>query len=543
MKDNGGGNVEVRDLSKGSRGEVKVWQIFGQGGVHIPGSLLISPDGKQIAGSGMIGLSVMPNAAHSSSTLVKNGGRGEPGNGNPVGWSPDGTSLLIVGGRGAARGFRWLNIDDGLIRELGDFGPVDMEDGGPSLSPDGQFVAYSLRRTRETRQSPIYTATVNGSGKTPVVTPLVTDGLNSDPIWTPDGRRVLFIRESQGTAELWAVGVRDGKAAGAPSLILKNLGGIPVGITRDGVFYYAKQLPGSNRWVTVDMEAGGARIRGSALHVIGSLEGVPDGEANISPNGEFMVYNRGSLVIYSMETSKERVLDGVRGFRIAWLHDSSGFMQWRSDAGGSSLYRVDVASGNSTKLLHDDHPLGTSRPIAVSPDDKTVYSSLPNTTTNGSDIVAFNLSTGQVRTVHPNAEIIGYDIALAVSHDGRTLALNLRNGIARVGVDGTGFQALVSRTSELQSFSKAAWTADDQNILFAAELVDPLAGPTVARQQNSRIMRVAAAGGRPESTGIDVEGEIRSISLSGNGSRLVYALRNPESSEIWSIDLSSVLQQ
>jgi Tol biopolymer transport system component len=95
----------------------------------------------------------------------------------------------------------------------------------------------------------------------------------------------------------------------------------------------------------------------------------------------------------------------------------------------------------------------------------------------------------------------------------------------------------------LQSFSKAAWTADDQNILFAAELVDPLAGPTVARQQNSRIMRVAAAGGRPESTGIDVEGEIRSISLSGNGSRLVYALRNPESSEIWSIDLSSVLQQ
>jgi hypothetical protein len=109
--------------------------------------------------------------------------------------------------------------------------------------------------------------------------------------------------------------------------------------------------------------------------------------------------------------------------------------------------------------------------------------------------------------------------AVALSPDGRTLAIASEQLLATVGVDGSGFKQIYSGAVA----NKLEWTADGKSILF----IQP---NSVA----SRIMRISAAGGTPEFTGISAEG-LTLFDLSPDGSRLAYAA-GANRSEIWALD-------
>jgi Tol biopolymer transport system component len=79
------------------------------------------------------------------------------------------------------------------------------------------------------------------------------------PVWTPDGKRILFGSNRSGTMGAWLLQVADGKAQGSPELIKPDLGPnfTPMGFARNGSYYYGIDMMGSDVYVAeLDLTTG-----------------------------------------------------------------------------------------------------------------------------------------------------------------------------------------------------------------------------------------------------------------------------------------------
>ncbi|HEX2460889.1 MAG TPA: hypothetical protein VHJ58_12150, partial [Vicinamibacterales bacterium] len=108
--------------------------------------------------------------------------------------SPDGRSLAFVSSRSGQADIWMLEVATGALRN------VTKHPGGdfrPSWSPDGQWIAFSsdrdskgLKFTFATLQTTdIYLVRTDGSGLRRVT---VRDALAGGPVWSPDGKRILY---------------------------------------------------------------------------------------------------------------------------------------------------------------------------------------------------------------------------------------------------------------------------------------------------------------------------------------------------------------
>jgi Tol biopolymer transport system component len=347
-------------------------------------------------------------------------------------------------------------------------------------------------------------------------------------VWAPDGRRILFIRNRAGTNDLWSIAIQDGKAVGNASQLLSNIGKVSInGITASGILYYTKERVVVRRPMAAEMAPGGARLPGAVSHVLAGFDGAE--RPTISPNGKFVVFFRrattgeNKAVVYSFETREERVLDTRSGSTPVWLHDSSGFLLRMPDG----VYRVDLKTGTPTKLR--DLPRPMTQAMALSQDDNVLFEAIGG-------IFKTDLRTGDRREVMSAPTVPTTISAISLSHDGRTIAMTesgpqlsgpqqRRASIATVGVDGQGYRLIADQIADGGAI---AWTRDDQSILFFAD---------------SKFMRVPAAGGSPVFTGIDLEGGASgSLSVSDDGTRIVYGATATEPSELWALDLSLLLK-
>jgi Tol biopolymer transport system component len=131
-------------------------------------------------------------------------------------WSPDGTKIAFVSDRDAVSDgdddindiiffdIYVMNADDGSGQtRLTD---NDGFDGHPSWSPDGTKIAFSSERdgTEESRNYEIYVMNLDGSGQT-----RLTDEPDADdfqPSWSPDGTKIAFVRDS----DIYVMNANDG---------------------------------------------------------------------------------------------------------------------------------------------------------------------------------------------------------------------------------------------------------------------------------------------------------------------------------------------
>ncbi len=109
-----------------------------------------------------------------------------PGQNSGAAFSPDGKSIYLgmSMGSGAADIYR-INISGEVITRLtkGPAGAINVE---PTLSPDGQKIAFSSERGGRPM---IYVMNSDGGG----IKRLTFDGVyNSSPSWSPDGKKIAF---------------------------------------------------------------------------------------------------------------------------------------------------------------------------------------------------------------------------------------------------------------------------------------------------------------------------------------------------------------
>jgi hypothetical protein len=119
-------------------------------------------------------------------------------------WSPDGRKVAFASNREEDTGFQIyvMNVDGSDQKRLGDVQPGD--NSHPTWSPDGSQIVFQSKR--DTNLDPqddnfdIYVMNSDGDD----IKQLTTHGADdSEPSWSPDGRKIAFLSERSGQDEIY----------------------------------------------------------------------------------------------------------------------------------------------------------------------------------------------------------------------------------------------------------------------------------------------------------------------------------------------------
>jgi Tol biopolymer transport system component len=173
-----------------------------------------SPDGRRIAFVITTRLYVANADGSGRRTLARVEGSGDN---NSLAWSPDGQKLLFVKGFGAAplcatcSRLYVLNADGSGLRDLtrnlggsvpGAGPPSPANQRGPASdpvwSPDGRKIAFVRLNTRHG----VYVINADGSAVRNL-TPRPRGAAYAAPAWSPDGRKITFTSERDGNSEIY----------------------------------------------------------------------------------------------------------------------------------------------------------------------------------------------------------------------------------------------------------------------------------------------------------------------------------------------------
>ena len=462
-----------------------------------------SRDGRRVAFSDGHTLKIVSTEAGATPrTLVDNP---EFGYVNPSAWSPQDQAILVEILRTGDQTWQiaFVSTDTGAVRVLKSIdwrheGPQDR----PALSPDGRYVVYSALATnppstrtgirRNSGDKRVYLLAADGQTPERTLTGL---GKHHRPVWTADGRHVVFTAGS----DLWSVAVSDGRAAGEPVLLKAGVGDVDtIGVAPGGVLYYYRlQEPVHQISIAGVGGAGSVPARETRTTLSGRTPAW-------SPDSQSLAYSRintsnliADVVVHSLETSDERVFAGPT------VEASLNLPVWSPDGSAlfarSGQYRLDVKAGATREMPQLVLPpnIGLSFSSGISPDGRSLVTVLSDRDAKSApwSIGLFEIATGELRKRLPIQGDINNDSwgRAVLSPDGRTVAFqHVVNGEARLSrLDlESGTDRPIVRDFKSPA-GPVAWTRDSSSLLFVTD---------------GRVMKVDAAGGPAQDTGMRIEG-------------------------------------
>src|SRR5262245_10449300 len=488
---------------------------------------VVSPDSHRIAYAWFnqekfYELRVIAVDGSDSRTLYRNE---EAGFVQPSAWSPDGKEILTLFFRkDSVSQIALVSTTDGSVRVLKSLNwvyPKKMD-----FSPDGRFIVYDTFGRDGKRERDIFVLSTDGTREVALVEHPADDLF---PLWSPDGKKIVFASDRAGTMDLWAIPVEDGKPQGSATLVRRNPGRIlPMGMTRGGALFYGLRTGTSDVYVA-SFDPGTAQVVGRA--VLASRRS-PGGNSapEWSPDGKFLAYfsRRGTenfgqearvVSIRALETGEERDLATKLAHleSIRWSRDGRYFLAAGSDRRSrGGLYRVDVRSGDVAPIVQDE--LATFRGLEGiwSADGEGVFYVLR------SEIRLRSLQTAQEKSLYlaaPSTRIRH----LALAPDGGRLAFVSNEGtqaeVLRVmPVDGGAARELFRLAAG--GSTGAEWTPDGRNLIL-----------TAAGEGTPEIWCVSLEGGQPLKMAIpaDWQGSLR---VHPDGRRIAFTAGNTRS-EVW----------
>ena len=194
------------------------WTTEGQGWTYFP---VWSPDGKEVVymysdwkPEGMeLHISTLQGEKH---TLLRSESNAQL---IPRQWSADGNNILtFIQDSAGFYTIALVSASDGTITPLyktqweGKF-----IKGNASLSYDGKFVVFS-----DGPSDNLNLFIINADGGSPSkISSFPTN--EHEPLWSPDGKHIVFIKETKGESFLYGLEMNEGKPAGQPFLIKEGM--------------------------------------------------------------------------------------------------------------------------------------------------------------------------------------------------------------------------------------------------------------------------------------------------------------------------------
>jgi len=202
-------------------------------------------------------------------------------------WSPDGKSIAVEAvKRDRTKQIALVSVPTKSLQSLRS---VDWQSVGRIFfSPDGRWLAYDLPSSLANPERDVFVLSVDGARETHAVDHRGNDELVG---WSPDGKWLLFSSDRTGSNDLWAVSFHDGVSQDAPQLLKSGFErSTAIGMTRSGVLYYVqvKGGEGSSTLQIASADMGAGKI-GSPVDL---PKGYADSnvEPKWSPDGKQLAY-------------------------------------------------------------------------------------------------------------------------------------------------------------------------------------------------------------------------------------------------------------
>lgn len=409
-----------------------------------------------------------------------------------------------------------------------------------SLSPDGQWLAFDARDVGEPPRRDVVVVPANGGPRV-----MIAGGPTDDlfPVWTPDGRALLFVSDRAGSSGLWLQAMTAGRPVGAPRLLTGDLGRIadPLGITASGAFVYFRQtgmvdveiveLDGSGN-LAGEPSAAGTRYSGANMFPAWSLDG-----RRLAYRTELIGSRVHALGIRDLTGGSEHMVAASMAWIESprWSRDGTRLLiRGRDTARRYGFFVVNAVDGRTTpaKLVarNDEDTLGSAQ-WAPSGDAIVYY------TSKARAFVRLDLAHGHeeplaVLDVGTSMQVLP-DPGFAISARGRIAFVKRSRGtstsIALLGPGGTVEDLLMNSPGEV--FAGVAWMPDESSLLFTraktdSSLRDEDRWPSVWR------LELTTRHARP--LGL-AKRRLRNIAVSADGRRLAYTTGAP-TREPWIIE-------
>ncbi len=397
------------------------------------------------------------------------------------------------------------------------------------FSPDGKYIIYTSRPAAVPRRlARGYISSVDGDSEVPLVA-----GTSSvvNPVWTPDGSRVVFLSDRSGSNALWSVSVANGKPTAEPELLRKDADGVEiVDFVRDGMLFYGVTINLTDIYVagldpaTGKLTSEPRRVNDRAVgNSWGRIAWVPDGRSlsfwNRSP------FN--ALVIHTLATGEERELWRNGAGYAGWFPTGRSLMSHSGINGGQTVTfrRIDGETGAvQASWTVPGLPPGAAN-VTFPSDLMTLFFSRKDDIApcdgNRCTFVMFgrDLATGKDREIFRNK---GFFNNVSISRDGRQMAFTTidRDGQALMVVPTAGGAPReIYRRTEDRRLRGTDWTPDGS---FVVAMCGPSPGS---------IWSIPTRGGSPVRSPLRMRpSEKPAISPDG---RQIAFVGGSNTSEIW----------
>ena len=523
--------VEVRRVSGGR--PVRLTQDLR--GRHL--SPTWSPDGEQVAL-----ITLEENRASTLYAVPATGGaprvlfRSEPGAYlNGLSWSPDATHIAFKRDRGLYK----LEIEGGKLVHLADaWAPHSF-----AWSPRGDRIAFVSENSGYSNSSNIAPSSiwlVSAEGGAPK---RITSSahLNQSPAWWPDGHRLLFISNRDGTPDLYSVALTAASdPAGPPTRLTVGLNPLSFSLSADGSrLSYAKPVVDGDIWILplsgADGSEGSAPLRlAQATRLLSKRQVIET--LSLSPDGRWLAYdsNRGgNQDIYKVSVDGGEPIqltrDPADDFAPEWSPDGREIVFYSFRNGNRDLFVTDADGRELEQVTTSD---GSHAFPHWSPDGLSIVYQYNPHEAPGDFPTLYRVVRGQVheaggdegevawgRTEPLNQTLSG---GPRWSPDGRWIAYKGLRNISVLSVT-TGQESVL--VEGVSSAGPLIWAEDSESLLFAARL-----------DGVSAIWQIPRAGGAPQPV---AEGDriFPRFWFDTDGERIFFTQLESQEADIWVVEL------
>jgi Tol biopolymer transport system component len=485
----------------------------------------ISPDSRQVAYAWFneekfYELRVVATDGRSAPrTLFRNA---EAGFVQPSAWSPDGRRILtLLFRKDNISQIAMVGAGDGsfeVLKSLSWFYPKRMD-----LSPDGRWIVYDALEQPGLDRRDILLLAADGAREERLVRHPSNDLY---PLWSRDGRAVLFLSDRAGTLDLWAIAVDGGKAAGEPRRLVQGLGRvIPMGLSDRGDYYFALRAGGADVFeAEIDLASGelvGApRLLPTRYRGVNSAPSfAPDGRriAFLSVRGSENFGQEGRLVsVRRLDTGEETDLysrlSHIESFQ--WSPDGRLLLVSGSDRRArGGLFIVDASSGRAEPLVIDESASFRGLEGVWDAGGKAVFYLA------GNQVRHRQIDSGHEETVYRHESALRFP---ALSPDGGRLAFAAAGGgVFLLELAGGAVRRV--EAPERGYLGALGWAPDGRHLLM-----------TIGEEDSQTVWAVAVSTGAARRLALpkDARG---TISFHPGGKRIAFSAGRPKI-EIWVIE-------